>query len=222
MDLVATALNQMLNMLDSSKVSPTTEQKYYSFLVMKNLDDMFCLGCEIVNEITSQVKPSIELPDVASMNFCRIILEKLYNEDVFIEKKKGVIPNWKEVIKFDSSLAESSYKIYMAIKRNVVDGPESKQIIEAIKKKERKYFVQNFESIFKNIPFPEGLSLFKNILACPEVTDEQEATVWDFFQSLLDIYLNEKDNLEELSDDLKQYLKKKSSKKPLKKSSKKK
>ncbi|CAN5871673.1 hypothetical protein BH23THE1_BH23THE1_32380 [soil metagenome] len=192
-------VSQVLNSLDPNPVSPTKQQLYLSFLVCKNLTDLCETGRAIVNNIESHGHPLDGLPDRDSIALCQQILREFYDDNMFIpDEEFGNKPNWDKVNKFNQDQSNTAYKIYRAIRKNIIEKPGGKDIQGAIQRKDKKFFLENFDKIFADVPFKDGLIKFKNFIASPYTRDEDQSYVWDFFESLIDIYIYEQDNLEDL------------------------
>lgn len=198
---------QILNSLDRTPVAPTKEELFLSFLICKNLADLCETGRAILNDMESRRVPIKDLPQPSSVETFRLILRRFYSDDMFIEDDElGHRPNWKVVTSFDPNRSMGAYKIYRAIRKNVVSDPNVKavvtgqQIQDAIRRRDTNYFLKNLDLIFANIPkeFTEGLTKFKNFVASTGVLQEHRDYVWDFFESLLEICLREEEYLSEL------------------------
>jgi hypothetical protein len=193
-------VNTVINSFDPTPVNATREKCYLSFLICKNLSDLCETGRAIVNNIESKGNPIDHLPNRDSFALCQQVLNRFYSDDIFIEDEEyGNRPNWKAVEKF-SSKKEGACKIYRAIHKNIILKPGGKDIQKAINQKDRKYFCDNFDKIFTDIPstFTDALIKFKNFIESPYTLDTDQAYIWDFFENLLDIFIFEKENLEDL------------------------
>lgn len=203
-------VSSVINSFDPKPVNPTKEQKYLAFLVCKNLSDLCETGRAIVNNMESQGHPIDLLPNRDNIALCQQVLSRFYSNDMFIpDEEYGNRPNWNMVNKF-SGKGEGAVKIYRAIHKNVVDQHNAKNVKKitgkdiqnAIQKKDKKYFVENFDKIFADIPstFTDALFKFKNFIASPYTITADQTYIWDFFESLLDIFIYEKENLEDLQN----------------------
>lgn len=196
-DLIVT---QMLGSLDPTPVNPSQEQKYLAFLICKNLTDLGETGLSILNYMNESGISTQGLPEKSTIGLCQSIIQKFYSDNMFIEDEDGFRPNWDAVNGYDTTKTQTSYRIYRAIKNNVVDKPESKDIQKAVDERNKKFFVANFDKIFADIPFKQGLTEFKNFLNSPHVTQEHQNIVWAFFETLLDLFLDEEEILKDLQD----------------------
>jgi hypothetical protein len=195
-ELTDVLVSQVLDSLDNSSVNPTKQQRYLAFLLCKNLSDLCETGQAIVNNIESRGKPIVNLPDRNAIMLCQQILGKFYSDKMFIpDENYGNRPNWSVVGSFNKEKSDTAYKIYRAIRKNVIDSPIGKDIQSAIQLKNTKYFIQNFDKIFADIPFKDGLTKFKNFVVSPDIIPKDRDYVWDFFEALLDIFINEEENL---------------------------
>lgn len=192
-------VSQLLNALDSNPVNPTREQKYLAFLICKNLSDLCETGRAIINSIELKGHPITDFPQRDNIKTCQQVLQKFYQEKMFIEDPEdGNLPNWSVIEKIPKSQSDIAFKIYMAIRKNIIDRPIGKQIQDAIKRKDKDFFIKNFDSVFENIPFKDGLIKFKNFVASEYAINTDRDYIWDFFETLLDVFLNESENLETL------------------------
>lgn len=197
--LTDVVVSQILGSLDPTPVNPTREQKYLAYLICKNMSDLCETGRAIVNKIQLQGHPVNDLPDRDTIRFCQNILTGFYSEKMFIpDNECGNRPNWPAVSAFPKDKSDAAYRIYRAIKRNIVEKPDGKLIQAAIKKQDKSYFVQNFNKIFADIPFKDGMDRFRNFVATNHVPPEDQKYIWDFFDALLDIFIYEADNLKDL------------------------
>lgn len=194
-------VTQMLNSLDPTPVNPSREEKYLAFLICKNLSDLGETGLAILNKLEQANLPIVNLPDRSSINLCRDILHKFYRDEMFIEDEEfGNRPSWSEVENFDRSKSDTAYRIYRAIKQNAVNKPESKLIQQSVEDRNKVYFIDNFEKIFEDVPFKEALNKFKNFLATDDVDEDDQDYVWEFFDSLLGIFMEEQEIIEDLKE----------------------
>lgn len=202
MDLIIDGLvSTVLNSFDSVPVTQNKEQRFLAFLLCKNLSDLCQTGCAILNNIESKGCPIDLLPKRESINLCQLVLKRFYLEDMFIEDPEfGTKPNWPVVAKLNGSKGDGACKIYRAIHKNIILKPGGKEIQKAIKNKDKKFFLENFDKIFADIPetFTEALLKFKNFVSLPDKFADNQEYVWNFFDGLLDIFIFEKENLEDL------------------------
>lgn len=201
--LIDSLVSTVVNSLDPNPVNPTKQQRYLSFLVCKNLSDLCETGRAIVNNIDAQGKPIDLLPDRSNIALCQQILGKFYIDSMFIpDSDFGNKPDWNVVGKFAKDRSDNAYKIYRVIRKNVVEKPGGKDIQDAIQRKDKKFFMENFDKIFADIPstFSDALIKFKNFVTSPYALTEDQLYIWDFFESLLDIFIHEKENLEDLQN----------------------
>lgn len=192
-------IDQVLNSLDPSPVHPTKEQYFLACMVCKNLADLCETGRAILDDMQSRGVSVQNLPRASDIQMCQGILNRFYHENMFQEDPElGFIPNWQAIQRFDKRKANGAYKIYGCIKRNVVDKPIGQEIQEAAQTRNQDYFINNFDTIFANVPFKNALLKFKNFVASSAVLEDHREYVWDFFDSLMEIFINEKQNLEDL------------------------
>lgn len=192
-------VEQMLSSMDNSPVNPSREEKFLAFTVCKNLADLGTSGMAIIKEMQKQKLPVNDLPDIPSIQLCQGIIKNYYSDSMFIEDEEfGNVPEWKVISRFDSKRTEIAYRIYRSIRLNLVGNDRSTSLRKAIREKNKAYFIQNFDDIFADIPFKDGLIVFKNFIQSPHVSQKNQDVVWDFFDSFVELYENEKYNLEDL------------------------
>lgn len=201
--LIDSFVVQVLNSMDRTPISPTKEELFLSFMICKNLADL----CETGVAILNQIQRTQDLPHPDHVKTCRMILQRFYTDRMFIpDDDMGHRPDWKVVLGFDQTKSAGAYRIYRAIRNNVIAGPSSSssvtgaQIQAAIRRHDTPYFIKNFDLIFANIPeqFKQSLIKFKNFVASPVVLEEHRNYIWEFFESLLEIYLHEEEYLSDL------------------------
>ena len=215
-------VSQMLNSLDQTPVKPNIYEKYLAFVVCKNLSDLCDTASAVINKIRASPEyiqyeedlkmdqeeiegdeplenPTELLPDQNQIKMCRDILQRYYADNMFVPSDDGDRANWLNVKAFSEENSIIAYKIYRAIRRNVVSRPESKQIQESVVNKNKSYFIANFDSLFEGVPFREGLSLCKNFLTNPHISEEHQDIFWEYFNQLLDTIVNEKEVLDDIA-----------------------
>lgn len=199
-NLTDVLVSQILDSLDPSFVDPSREEAYFSFLICKNLSDLCETGTSILNAIQKAGKPITGLPEKDNITLCQNILLKFYSNNMFIpDEEYGVRPNWNAVSNFDKTKTRTAHKIYRAIRKNVLEKEDSKRLRDAIHGRNKDYFIKHFDALFKDIPFKEGLVKFKNFVNSPYVSEEHQKYVFDFFDPVLEIFENEKENIEDVS-----------------------
>jgi len=198
-NLTDVLVSQLLNSLDQQPVNPTKEHLFLGFMICKNLSDLCETGRAIVNKIESQGHSIKQLPDRSQIGLCQEILHKFYSDDMFIpDDDIGNRPNWSAVTNFDKNKSHTAYKIYRAIRKNIIEKPTGKQILSAINQKDKTFFINNFDKIFADIPFKDGLLKFRNFLAMSCISQHDQDYVWDFFSALTDIFVYEENHLDDL------------------------
>jgi hypothetical protein len=199
-NLTDSIVSSILNSLDPNPVNPKREQLYLAVLICKNLSDLCETGRAIVNSMESNGNPIDGLPDRSNIAMCQQILGKFYSNDMFIEDTEfGNKPNWQVISSFKKDRGDTAYKIYRAIRKNIIEKPGGQDIQKAIERKDKEYFIGNFDKIFIDIPFKDALLKFKNFVSSPYALAQDQTYVWDFFEALLDIFIFEADHLRDLS-----------------------
>jgi len=185
-------INHLLKVLDDGPVHPTREQTYLSLILMKNLRSLCTLGTEIL----SQSPYTEELPDIETMQLLESMLLYFYHDDFFIPHEElGSLPNWGKIKGFSKDRLDNCFRIYCCIKENCLSDP---QIIPAIQKRDKKYFLDNFQTLFAKVPFQNQLYKFRNFVASDAVSEEDQECVWEFFESITNLFESEADLLEQL------------------------
>lgn len=188
-------VNTMLQSLDNSPVNPTLGDRYLSCLVCKNLSDLGETGLAILIDMQQKRLSVAGLPDKGMIETCQVILKRYYTENMFPE---GQEPNLEAIKRFETEKANTAFRIYRAIRNNVISKPDSNLLQDAVTNRDKKYFLDNFDQLFADVPFQEGLNQFKNFLKSPHVPVKSQNTVWEFFEALLDVFLDEDGILEDM------------------------
>lgn len=196
-------ISTLSNMLDSTPINPTREQCFLAHLICKNLTDLCETGISILNntKIKAPKNVMITLPNIDVMTQCRYILNNFYTDKMFkTDDEYGNLPIWEEINKFPREKQLTACKIYRCLKENILDKPDSKLLQSAIKKRNKEYFIKNFDNIFANIPFQTYLNQFKNFISTDYVKKDDQELIWEFFDSLIDILMGEVENLNQLKN----------------------
>lgn len=192
-------VSQMLSSLDPSPVYPSREQKFFAFLICKNLSELCETGEAILHDIETRGFSLENLPEYDNLSLSRQILKVYYRDSMFKENSDGdSVPDWNIIESFDTEKSNTAYRVYKAIRKNVIDKPHSQTLRKAIHERDRKYFLENYEKLFEKIPFKDAMIKYKNFLIVDYVKQEHMEYLWNFFESLLDIFIYEKDNIEDL------------------------
>jgi hypothetical protein len=200
MNFVDVCIDQVLNSLDGTAVPTVKEKRFLSSMVCKNLADLCETGRAILEDMKSKGVSIENLPNSADIETCQSILSRFYDDSMFEEDDDvGIKPNWSAVASFEKRKGDGACKIYRCIKNNVIEKPIGKEIQKAAQNRDVDFFVRNFDLIFANVPFEKGLIKFKNFVASNAVTTDHQEYVWDFFDSLLDIFIHEQETLEDLN-----------------------
>jgi len=199
MNFVDVCVDQVLSSLANAPVPTSREERFLASMVCKNLADLCETGRSILEDMRAQKISTANLPNTADIETCQNILSRFFDEKMFIENEEyGIRPEWREVLRFEKVRGDGACKLYHCIKHNVVDKPLGTEIQRAAQTRNVHYFVTNFDRIFKDVPFKEALSKFKNFVATSAVTKEHQDYIWEFFDSLLEIFLQESEILGEL------------------------
>ena len=195
-------INQMLTKFDPNPNAVCSrEEQFIAFMVCKNLSDLCETGRAILLGLQRVSRNLENLPDSQTIQFCQTVIRRYYSDDMFIEDAEfGNLPNWKVIEKFNKTYRDHTCRIYRIIEKNVLEHKSIDDILTAIRKHDRVFFIENFDGLFARIPLQEQLNLFKNFLSHKDVADEDQDTIWSFFESLLDLFLNKQDIIAGLRD----------------------
>lgn len=189
-------VSSALSALDSAPVNVKREDFFLSLLVCRDLTGL----CELGIESLSSLEKQENLPDPSLLKLFQDVLQSFYTDDMFIidEKDNKTLPNWKIIETWPKQKLEYAYKIFRAIKNNIQNNPAANKMTESIEKRNKTYFIEHFDMLFKDVPFSESLNRFKNFLALDVMTDDQEDLLWAYFDNLMYFFNNEKEILKDL------------------------
>lgn len=172
--------------------SVAREDKFLAFLICKNLSDLCETGIYILENIKVKGKNCAELPDEDMIKLVKTILSGLFSSKMFVaDEEYGSVPDWDIVENYDRKKTEMAIQTYHLLKRNIVLNPDIDKIRTAVEKRDKKYVLINFDKIFQGAPFEEQLQNFKNFIASPHVKVVDQESVWEFIESLMDIFMSE-------------------------------
>lgn len=192
-------VSNLINQFDKTPTNFSREKKFLSFLVCKNLVDLCQTAIRILRGISRKGYSTEGLPDEVSISMCESSLSFYFSDAMFKDDEEyGMVPNWEVISSFPEDKAEIACKLYRVIAVNLQKGEISEAILKAVENRDKKYFLNNFDKIFKNLPFADGLKMIKNFVSSPYVSESDQEYVWDFFDSLLDIFISEKEHIEKL------------------------
>ena len=180
--------------MSPGKVNADKNNCFFAFLVCKNLYD-FVETCEaIINDVKNEGKDVSEFPNDFTFNMAKQTLSGLYTDSMFNTDVDGQVkPNWSSVGKFPKDNSDTAYRLYSILKSNIVDSELTSGIVNAIKLRDKLYFINNFDSIFTNIP--EFLAVYfsqcKNLIKSDVVPEDDQEVLWEFFSALMDMFINE-------------------------------
>src|SRR5665648_313825 len=178
--------------LDPTPIDPSREELFLAFLVCKNLSDLCETGRAINNELESAGKLVPNLPQNDDIKTIEGVIRRYYRDDMFTHTEESDhLPNWPVIKGYDRLRCLIAVKIYRSFKHNTIASPNSGEICDAIRKQDRKYFVEKFDQIFANMPSKEHLVKFKNFVTCSDIPESSQNRIWEFFQCLLDLISSE-------------------------------
>lgn len=188
--IIDSVTTQLFNSFDNSPVLYEKEELFLSLLTCKNLTDL----CETTSAILEQLDNADKetLPSASNLELCRTVLQTFYTDEMFIENDDiGLIPNWENIKKLKKDKAENVCRVYRKLKSNML----KQEIQEAIETRNAKFFVDNFEDIFNNLPtqFADSMFKFKNMISSESISDENKDCIWEYFESLLDVFKEEEE-----------------------------
>lgn len=179
------AINNLLEPMRPMSI----EETYIACMLIKNMVDLCDLGIDILRTI----KNPKGLPDKGSLQTFRILLGSLYKESFFTKDIKN--PNWNQIESHNKQLTETYCRVYITIETNLKKYPA---IVPNLKSHNRQYFIDNFDLFFKDMPFDSQLQSFKNLLSSDKIPEEDQDEVWDFFEVMLDLFVNKESKLKSL------------------------
>lgn len=198
-DFTEIFIKKLFDSLDPVPADCSREQYYFAFLLCKNLTDLCETGCAMLNSLESRGHSTQNFPDRHTIQLCRNLLHKYYSESMFVDHPDlGTVPNWKVIDTFPKDRKEVAFKIYRSIQNNL--SKDENKICDAIKSRDKTYFVNNFEKIFEDMPFQESLSKFKSFLSSSSVNKHDQDYLFDFFETVCEMFIYEKENMEELKN----------------------
>jgi len=185
--------SQFLDKLDKLDHPPTREEKFMTSILLKNIYDL-CNDAELIARKNPKSENLVNHP---LYKISKPYLKSFYSDDFFIESEEcGIVPDWEVIDSFNNDKFNDSCRIYMVIKKNVLNNPK---IHDSIVNRDRKYFIDNFESLFENIPFSEYFGGLKKFLEDETLCslDDQEI-VWSYFEVFTDLFINEDEYISSL------------------------
>ena len=190
-----------LNALDPRPVIATREEYYLSSLVAKNLTDLCQNGISILDSLNLPATDK-RLPDRAVIGLAADTLRTFYSNDMFVldPNDQDTIPSWPVIEKFPKESKDNGYKIFRAIKNNIAKNPNSALMLASIENRNKKYFIDNFDTIFQDVPFTETIKQFKNFLSSNLLNPDDEELLWEFFHMLLHFFTNEQEILQPIRE----------------------
>lgn len=200
MDVLKNVLVQSgLNALDPKPVNVSREDYYLSSLVCKNLSDLCDTGAAILESL-NRPQNDTELPNKSLIQLASDTLKTFYSNEMFILDPSGedTMPSWPVITNFRKDYLDNGYKIFRAIRNNINKNPDSALMLESIEKRDKNYFLLNFDKIFQDVPFTDTIKQFKNFLSSNLLSPDDEELLWEFFHMLLHFFTNEKEILTQI------------------------
>lgn len=192
-------MSNIISQFDQRPTNYGKEKKFLAFMLCNNLTDLCRKAVRILRGISVRGMPMNNLPDINTISICEGTISMYFSESMFIiDEDRGALPNWRVINAFSADKTEIACKLYRAISKNMTTGEEASRIQKAVQTKNKDYFVKNFDKIFKDVPFTDGLKLIKNFVISSHVTEKDQEDIWEFFDSLLDIFINEESFIAEL------------------------
>ena len=193
MNVTGSLARSILNENDPNPGVPTKGESFLCMIVSKNLSDLCETGQCIIDEM-KDMRISLEgLPSTATLNLIRNVISEFYDPKMFIEDPKlGQRPNWKAIQSFDKDNSKASFQLYRIIRKNV---KESKDMGQALKDRNKIFFLKNIDIIFADLPFQNLVGQFKNFIGSKNVPEESQDLVWSFFEELIGLILKESEHI---------------------------
>lgn len=194
-----------LNALDPTPVNAEREDFFLALLVCRDLTGLCELGVESLEIYRKDHLDQFHgkkqlLPDIDLLKMFQEVLLSFYTDEMFIidEKDNKTLPNWNVIKTWPAQKLEYAYKIFRAIKNNIQKNPATNKMTESIEKRNKSYVIENFDILFKDVPFSDSLNRFKNFLLFDVMTVDQEDLLWAYFDNLMYFFNNEKEILKDL------------------------
>lgn len=165
--------------------------RFLAAILCKTLNELCETSQAILKEMQGTVDPR-RFPSRGDIDMCRVMLSKMYSEDLFIDDDGESLPNWA-VLK--AATDDGAYKIYACIKRNITDDIEA-----AFEDRDTDFFVAHFDDIFESVPLKDSLTKFKEFIVSKHMTDDRRDIIWDYFDLLMDILLHGNDFVNSLDE----------------------
>ena len=194
MNITGALARTLLDQIETDPGTPSKETSFLSFLIVKNLSDLCETGRGILSEMIESGISTTGLPDDRIMGTIQKILQEFYLDTMFKEHADyGQVPNWVVINKFPSVNARAAWQLYRIMRRNIQN---STKMPEALERRDKKFFVENFDYMFENVPFKDLINQFKNFIGSDNVPGESQELVWGYFEALINIIGNEKTHIE--------------------------
>jgi hypothetical protein len=189
---------KLISKFSTKNVANRRELIFLAILVCKNITDL-CDTCMYITKNIKSKKVLEILPSLTSIQLCKSYFKECFDDSMFIDDEElGTRPNWNSISKFNEQKKDIALAIYLAIKHNVMEKPWSHELRTAILNRDKKFFIENFDLIFNGLPLRQELGKFKGLLECEDIDKEDQECVWMFFISLTHIFMEEKDNIQDL------------------------
>ncbi|MEM3858062.1 MAG: hypothetical protein QW478_01505 [Candidatus Micrarchaeaceae archaeon] len=189
-------INELTSYLSDAEF-PTKEKSFLSCLVCKNVHDLCETAETILKKVQNKGHNISTLPDINNIILFKSIFSLFYDENMFIEDEEmGARPNWKVITTFSKDKLHTAYKIYNAFKKNL----QQKDLVEALKNKNDKFFIENIDRLFNGLIKKENLNKFKNFMTYKKIDEEDKEILWSYPNVIADLILNENDHLNILNN----------------------
>lgn len=165
------------NLIPSKDGQTTLKERTLAFLALEVVDEMSESVIAISQKLARKYPGSPEGQSNILLNVARNVIATLYPRAM----SKGSLVVKKEVLAFSEKKAQQTVGLYMTVSKRMSEPA----ITKAISSRDEQYFVQNFDSIFKNVPF--SLDSIKTLLLSPRVEKDDKEVIWEFLQDLLKI-----------------------------------
>lgn len=181
---------QILNSNEPNPGTPSRGELFLSFILCKDLADLFETGRAILRETPVHKN----LPSETTLLTIQTILNEFYSPDMFIpDNEYGQKPNWSVVLNFNKDNSRAAFQLYKILRRNIISATE---MPKALKSRNKEFFLENFDYMFADLPFKDLVSEFKNFIASDDVSLENQEFIWDFIDSLVSLINDDQENIQ--------------------------
>lgn len=180
--ILPNAFSNIDNLCAGKNINIGVPEIYLSMLIFKYLDDFCESGIAIINELPDKLRKRPDMPDITMIQMCRTGLKMFYDEQCFNDEMDGIKSQLLKYVDKENNryackavfLAQEEFKRKADVK-----------VLEALKKRDKKYIYDNFDQIIGEIPMKENIVKFRELLKI-NIGRDNEDVVWEYLDSLVD------------------------------------